>query len=79
MPAKIQIETAIAIVIRVALFPPLCAVNFLKGSTMAKNLSPDNAVSVKTDTPMERSLKNSDNVHRYGPHGLMNKMYYKFI
>lgn len=72
-PASIQIETAITIVIRVARFP-LCEWNFLSGSTMAKNLSPLSAVRVNTDTPMLKSLKNSDVTHSVNPHGHEGKV-----
>lgn len=50
-------------------FHSLCVWNFLNGSTIAKNLSALNAVSVKTDTPIERSLINSDAEHMVCPHG----------
>jgi hypothetical protein len=66
--ASIQIETAITMVIRVARFP-LCEWNFRSGSTIAKNLSPLSAVRVNTDTPMLRSLKNSDVTQSENPHG----------
>lgn len=46
-----------------------CAWNFLNGSTMAKYRSPESAVSVKTETPIDTSLINSDNMQRKLPHG----------
>lgn len=56
------------IVIRVAL-RPLCEWNFRSGSQIAKNLSPDKAVNVKTDTPIDKSLKNSEILQINSPHG----------
>lgn len=46
-----------------------CALNFLSGSTIAKNRSLDNAVNVKTDTPIDTSFTNSDIIHIDSPHG----------
>lgn len=43
--------------------------NFRRGSTMAKNLSPDKAVRVKTETPILTSFVNSEMVHRSEPYG----------
>lgn len=42
---------------------------------MAKNRSLDNAVNVKTDTPIETSFTNSDSVHMYSPHGHESTVY----
>lgn len=67
-PARIHIITAIPIVILVALFP-LCEWNLRKGSTIAKNRSPERAVRVNTETPIDRSLKNSDALQMNSPHG----------
>lgn len=68
IPARIHIITAMPIVILVAL-RPLCEWNFRRGSTIAKNLSPDKAVKVKTDTPIDKSLKNSDALQINSPQG----------
>lgn len=67
-PARIHMRTAIPIVILVARFP-LCEWNFRSGSTIAKNRSPERAVSVKTETPIDKSLKNSEALHINSPHG----------
>lgn len=42
---------------------------------MAKYRSPDNAVSVKTDTPIETSLKNSESVQSTLPQGHESTVY----
>lgn len=52
-------------VILVALLP----VSFLIGSTIAKYLSADKAVKVNTDTPTDKSLMNSENLHTTNPYG----------
>lgn len=67
-PARIHISNAIPIVIRVALLP-LCEWNFRSGSTIAKNRSPERAVKVKTETPIDKSLKNSESLQMTSPHG----------
>jgi hypothetical protein len=50
-------------VIRVAFLP--C--NFLIGSFIAKYLSAERAVRVKTDTPVLKSLINSENLQTNSP------------
>lgn len=77
-PARIQMEHAITIVMRVARFP-LCEWNFLSGSTIAKNRSPLRAVSVNTETPIDRSLKNSEMMHSGSPHGHELWMYITLV
>lgn len=52
-------------VILVALLP----VSFLIGSTIAKYRSADKAVKVNTETPIDRSLINSENLHTTSPYG----------
>lgn len=68
MAARIHISIAMPIVILVAL-RPLCEWNLRRGSTIAKNRSPDNAVRVNTDTPIDKSLKNSDILQINSPQG----------
>lgn len=48
--------------------------NFRMGSTIAKNLSAERAVNVKTDTPIEMSFAHSDNLHSKSPKGQESKM-----
>ena len=43
--------------------------NFFNGSTIAKNLSADKAVSVNTDTPMDMSLAVSEILQINDPQG----------
>lgn len=48
--------------------------NFRMGSTMAKNLSAERAVSVKTETPMETSFAHSPILHSKSPKGQESRM-----
>jgi len=59
------------IVIHVTLLA-LLPVSFLMGSTIAKYLSAERAVRVKTLTPMDRSLINSENLQTTTPYGQLS-------
>lgn len=68
---KFFLPTMVIQVTLVALLP----VSFRIGSTMAKQRSADNAVNVKTETPIERSLINSENLQTTTPYGHDSTVY----
>ncbi len=49
--------------------------SFLIGSTIAKYRSAERAVNVKTETPMETSLINSENLQTNSPYGQLSTVY----
>lgn len=48
--------------------------NFRIGSTIAKNLSAERAVKVKTETPIDISFAHSESLHNSNPKGQESKM-----
>lgn len=71
MAARIHINKAMPIVILVALRPE-CELNLRSGSTIAKKRSPERAVRVNTETPIDKSLKNSESLQMSSPHGQLS-------
>lgn len=51
---------------------PVC--HFRIGFTIAKNLSAERAVKVKTETPIDISFAHSENLHSNNPKGQESKM-----